>query len=299
VTATTQPSDAAWNAVSCATCHGLLQQRVAFCPFCGTKVAVAPIEKAVAKAADATTSPAPEIRPQPPQMIAPSGPQTHPAPPVAPRPPSPSQKEAVHAVAAAPARANSPIPTKIAAPSPKRSWSGIGWLIAIALAILIFALKEMKTISVPSVQSQTQSQPQSATILTRYVVRNDAPVHDGATSQSKSRGPIARGTEVHGFLVTNKTGFEWFQMTDGAYAGKYVWEKNLLATRPPPFKLQVEDDMAVKQDARVYTSPDPNAQAVGDVHAGESVYVAGQIDDNWYEIHLVRGGVGYVPAVAF
>ncbi len=277
---------------ACSHCGEILQHAVAFCPYCGFSITAA---EPSPSPQSGSTAPAETPQPRPATPVAAQSPPQQTAKPVDP------VKEPAAPVARKPADAPKPAaalqPTTVPA-EPVVWWTPAKkWVAGIAAAIAV--LWWVGTMNGPHQPNPPAPGAQNPTVETYYVVRSDAPVHENASGQSASPATLTRGLEVHGSWETDADGHKWLHLSDGQYMNKYVWEKNLAAQQPPACSTTVEDNMIARQGIQIFASPDGSSPVLGSKPAGSSVYAACKIGDNWIELHMVHGGVGYAAASAF
>ena len=164
------------------------------------------------------------------------------------------------------------------------------WLIAAgivsALAILPMIFSGPHTAGTPSVSVQTL-----------YVTRGDAVVRSAATIQnSEIITTLVRGTPVIGVWETQTTGSKWLRLSQGSFAGDFIWGKNLSATTPPTMTQAVNAYMKVTQLAQLRETPSLSANIVEVVRPGLRIFIAGEVEGGWMEIPLKHGGIGYLPS---
>jgi hypothetical protein len=113
-------------------------------------------------------------------------------------------------------------------------------------------------------------------------------------------GVVGRGDRLKGEWTTGRDGrSRWLRVTDGRYDGAFVWGANLATAAPPRLKQSVEADWRVQKGGPVRAAPQATAETLTDVQAGQSLRVAGRVDDDWVEVLRTGGGVGYAASDMF
>jgi hypothetical protein len=92
---------------------------------------------------------------------------------------------------------------------------------------------------------------------------------------------------------------DWLRIVGGPNDGRFVWGRNLSKAPPPPLVTIVNSYEVLTRAATILSAPDASSQALLAVNAGTRVNVVGTISNEWSEIAMKRGGVGYLPPEAF
>lgn len=147
----------------------------------------------------------------------------------------------------------------------------------------------------------TPSPPAAPPVMVvQYIMRNDAVVRSAPTpSAATAVATLARGQSVEGEWQSTSDGTTWFKIETGAYAGDYVWNRNLSQTSPPAVQNLIQANRLVVQDSDLYSAPNAGGSVVQHLGHGVSAYVVAEVVGGWFEIALKRGGVGYLPPSAF
>ena len=113
-------------------------------------------------------------------------------------------------------------------------------------------------------------------------------------------GLVARSDRLSGEWTTGKDGrSRWLRVAEGRYDGAYVWGANLATDAPPRLRETIDADWRVRTAGPVRAAPRTSAEPLTEVEAGQSLRVAGRVNDDWVEVLRSGGGVGYAAADLF
>lgn len=128
-----------------------------------------------------------------------------------------------------------------------------------------------------------------------YVIA-DANVRGRPTSLgSKTVSKLVRGTKASGVMVIgadNET--SWFKLTDG---NGFVWAVNLSYVEPPVLSRILNAEWSPSMNGiEIRAQADPNSAILDSANIGHKYFVSGITQNNFAEVKLDKGGVGYVLA---
>ncbi len=143
--------------------------------------------------------------------------------------------------------------------------------------------------------------PKTAAVTTEAAVEAkqfytvaDANIRDRPTTQGTSiLGKLPRGSAVTGTLALGEDGIsEWLELPDGK---GYVGGVNLSETKPPVITKPLGDKKWVADKALdIWSQPDASATVIDRVPAGTPLSLFGLTGNDYIEIKLRKGGVGYI-----
>jgi len=124
----------------------------------------------------------------------------------------------------------------------------------------------------------------------------DANVRDKPTGTgSKAVSKLMRGTKISGVMVVgadNET--SWFKLTDGS---GFVWAVNLSYTEPPVLSRILNSQWHPQMNGiDIRAQPDATSAILDIANIGHIFTVVGLTQNNFAEVKLDKGGVGYVSA---
>ena len=116
-----------------------------------------------------------------------------------------------------------------------------------------------------------------------------------SSSGSKLVSKLMRGTKISGVMVMgsdNET--PWFKLQDGS---GFVWAVNLSYAEPPVLSRILNSEWYPQMNGiDIRAQPDANSAILDTANIGHKYVVAGLTQNNFAELKLDKGGVGYVPA---
>jgi hypothetical protein len=171
---------------------------------------------------------------------------------------------------------------------------GVGILLFLLLYYLIF------------IRDDVQGNPARPAPVAKQVVESDkaeaieffavaqANIRDKATTQGSAiTGKLARGSSARGTLIVGEDGTSnWLKLDDDA---GFVSANNLSEVAPPEITKLLGDKIWTANKALdIYTQPDRAAVIYDRVSAGTTLTLYGLTANDFIEIKLRKGGVGYL-----
>lgn len=261
----------------CKTCDNPLQGNAAFCSKCGAPVADMP-----APVGDHPTAAEEPI-----------------ALPIAGPAESPSYDEAIAATHISPPPASAPSPL----PEDSAAEGGLNWLlIGGALGtLLVIGLLYFFLFVADDVGSSSSGDPVAAASeeITgeeqKLFTMTEANIRDKPTTTGSAiLGKLPRGSAVSGKMVAgvNDPSGRWLQLSDGK---GFVSAVNLMDAQPPEL-TQVLKDKIWTTDAvvEVWKGPDSSSELLDRVSEGTKLTLSGVTANDYLEIKMKSGGVGYI-----
>ena len=126
-----------------------------------------------------------------------------------------------------------------------------------------------------------------------YYAATSANIRNIAASEgSEIIGKLARGDEVQGKLITAEDGSEWLELPDGK---GFIFAANL-ATAEMPFLATKLDGKSITlaADADLWSAPGEGAELLDRLSKGLTINVSGITGNDYVEVVLRKGGVGYI-----
>lgn len=121
-----------------------------------------------------------------------------------------------------------------------------------------------------------------------------ANIRDKATAQgSNIIGKLSRGTQVSGKVILGEDGTsEWLELADGK---GFVATVNLGEAAPPEIVKPLGDKQWTTDKAiEIWSKPDTGSTLIDRVSAGTTLTLAGLTANDFIEVKLKKGGVGYI-----
>ncbi len=173
-------------------------------------------------------------------------------------------------------------------------WIGAGAAIVLLLALLYFLLFVRDDLGgdEPATQATTAAAVPVAAVQ-RFTM-TEANIRDKATTvDSNIIGKMPRGSALSGVLKLGADGItEWLELAEGK---GFVAAVNLSETEPPVLTKMLGDkiwstDVAVD----IWSQPDSSSTLIDRASAGTKLTLAGLTANDYIEIKLKKGGVGYI-----
>lgn len=126
-----------------------------------------------------------------------------------------------------------------------------------------------------------------------YYATLDANIRDRASTQgSNVVGKLARGDSASGKAILGEDGTsDWLELADGK---GFVALVNLSEIQPPELAKVLDDKKWIANEAvEIWAQPDPASTLVDRVAAGTSLTLVGLTSNDYVEVKLPKGGVGY------
>lgn len=178
----------------------------------------------------------------------------------------------------------------------KRNWLVIGAVAALLLlvALLYFFLFVADDIgSGNSNDVDTAAEPAAAVATSQMFAMTEVNIRDKAsTVGSNIIGKIPRGSALTGVLkVGEENTSDWFELADGK---GFVAAVNLIETEPPVLVKTLGDKIWTADGAiEIWAQPD-SGTLIDRVSEGAKLTLTGLTANDYIEIKLSKGGVGYI-----
>lgn len=183
-----------------------------------------------------------------------------------------------------------------AAVAKKPNWLLIGGgvlILALLLAYYMIFLRDDASGGLEDRVSGNAEQVEEAQSKAYFAVA-DANIRDKATTEgTKILGKVARGNSVTGKAILGEDGTSnWLELDDGA---GFVALVNLSETEPPEIVKPLGDKNWVADSAiEIWSQPDTTSNLVDRVAAGTTLTLFGLTANDFIEVKLKKGGVGYI-----
>ncbi len=182
-------------------------------------------------------------------------------------------------------------------PKPPRKWllpvAVVGTLLVIgALYFWLFVADDMSTSSGStygnSIEAGETTEPKQMFAMTEANIRDKS-----TTVGSNILGKLPRGSAVSGIVKLGVDGTsEWLELTDGK---GFVGVVNLSDTEPPEISKMLNDKLWTTDTAiDIWAQPDTTSTLVDRVQEGTKLTLSGLTANDFIEIKLSKGGVGYI-----
>jgi zinc-ribbon domain len=252
----------------CISCGSALNDGARFCGSCG--------------------APVPESNSAPPvEAVVPVPPPPPPLPPAP--PPLPAEPEAV----AFTPEYFEPMADEPTSKGP--NWLLIGGaagiLLLLGLYYLIFIRDDVTTVEPPATVEKIEPKE---VVETQYFAMADANIRDKATTVGTNiLGKLLRGTGATGSIITGADGTtQWLELTDGK---GFIAMSNLSETEPPQITKPLGDKIWITdKPLDIWAQPDASAPILDRVAVGTPLTLFGLTANDYIEIKLKKGGVGYI-----
>lgn len=179
---------------------------------------------------------------------------------------------------------------------PKRNWLMIGGAVALlVLAVLYFFLFVADDLGsgngagTPNIES---SASEYAATRQMFAV-TEVNIRDQPTTvESNIIGKLPRGSAVTGALKMGMDGTGgWFELAEGK---GFISDVNLSETEPPTLVKSLGDRIWTADSAiEIWSQPD-SSNLIDRISAGTKLTLSGLTDNDYIEIKLKKGGVGYI-----
>ena len=198
------------------------------------------------------------------------------------------------------ASAASPLlgPTEVT--EPKRNelnwmWIGAGALTLLLIAFLYFFLfvRDDLNDSGEPVPEAVKTEAVTAAPVQMFTI-TEANIRDKATTVGSSIiGKMPRGSALSGVVKLGEDGVtDWMELAEGK---GFVSTVNLSETEPPVLTKTLGDKIWTADVAtEIWSQPDSNSSLIDRVSEGTKLTLAGLTDNDYIEIKLKNGGVGYI-----
>lgn len=275
----------------CTACGAALVEGRGYCGACGAAVVVPPLVQA---------DMAPPYGAAPPLSPPPTADTSYvpPAPPPEPEIPPVAQSAYTPTPPPEPvykAPESTYYPDESAAPKNNNKLIIGGGLALVALlGGLYFFLFRFHNMSDEGGTPTVEATPKAVVAAKQFFTVTQANIRDKATATgSNVIGKIPRGTSVSGKLALGEDGVsDWLELADGK---GFVGAVNLSETKPPVLSKVIADKIwAADKAMEIWAQPDTASSLLDRASAGTSLTLAGLTANNYIEIKLRKGGVGYI-----
>ena len=178
--------------------------------------------------------------------------------------------------------------------SPKRNWLIIGAAAAmLGLAALYFFLFVADDMGSGGANSYGNSGNAEAVASKQMFTMTEANIRDKATTvESSILGKLPRGSAVTGVLKIGQDGTtDWLQLAEGK---GFVAAINLSEIEPPAMVKMLDDKIwSTDNVIEIWAQPDSSA-LIDQVSEGTKLTLSGLTENDYIEIKLKNGGVGYI-----
>ena len=178
----------------------------------------------------------------------------------------------------------------------KRNWLVIGAAAALLLlvALLYFFLFVADDIGSGNRNDvDTAAEPAAAVATSQMFAMTEVNIRDKAsTVGSNIIGKFQRGSALTGVLkIGEENTSDWFELADGK---GFVAAVNLIETQPPVLVKTLGDKIWIADGAiEIWQQPD-SSTLIDRVGEGAKLTLAGLTANDYIEIKLTKGGVGYI-----
>ena len=189
-------------------------------------------------------------------------------------------------------------PTEVT--EPKRNelnwmWIGAGALTLLLIALLYFFLfvRDDLNDSGEPVPEAAKTEAVTAASVQMFTM-TEANIRDKATTVGSSIiGKIPRGSALSGVVKLGEDGAtDWMELAEGK---GFVSTINLSETQPPVLTKMLGDKIwTVDTATEIWSQPDSDSSLIDRVSEGTKLTLAGLTGNDYIEIKLKNGGVGYI-----
>ena len=189
-------------------------------------------------------------------------------------------------------------PTEVT--EPKRNelnwmWIGAGALTLLLIALLYFFLfvRDDLNDSGEPVPEAAKTEAVTAASVQMFTM-TEANIRDKATTVGSSIiGKIPRGSSLSGVVKLGEDGVtDWMELAEGK---GFVSTINLSETQPPVLTKMLGDKIwTVDTATEIWSQPDSDSSLIDRVSEGTKLTLAGLTGNDYIEIKLKNGGVGYI-----
>ncbi len=177
---------------------------------------------------------------------------------------------------------------------PKRNWLLIGGaLVLLVLAALYFFLFVADDMGSGGGNSYGNSETAEAVAPRQMFTMTEANIRDKATTvESNILGKLPRGSALTGVLKIGEDGTtDWLELAEGK---GFVAAINLSDIEPPVLVKTLGDKIWTADSAiEIWAQPD-SSSLIDRVSEGTKLTLSGLTDNDYIEIKLKNGGIGYI-----
>lgn len=181
-------------------------------------------------------------------------------------------------------------------PAKKSNWlliGGVAGAIALVIAYYFIFLHDDAS---SGLEDRVADQPveAEAAVAKVYYAMLEANIRDKASTQGSTvLGKLPRGESASGKVILGEDGTsDWLELADGK---GFVALVNLSEIQPPELSKMLDDKKWTANEALdVWAQPDPASTLMERVAAGTSITLVGLTANDYVEVKLPKGGVGYI-----
>lgn len=181
-------------------------------------------------------------------------------------------------------------------PAKKSNWlliGGVAGAIALVIAYYFIFLHDDAS---SGLEDRVADQPveAEAAVAKVYYAMLEANIRDKASTQGSTvLGKLPRGESASGKVILGEDGTsDWLELADGK---GFVALVNLSEIEPPELSKMLDDKKWTANEALdVWAQPDPASTLIERVAAGTSITLVGLTANDYVEVKLPKGGVGYI-----
>ena len=178
-------------------------------------------------------------------------------------------------------------------------WIGAGALTLLVFALLYFFLFVRDDLSDSSEPVPEAAKTEAVTAASvQMFTMTEANIRDKATTVGSSIiGKMPRGSALSGVVKLGEDGVtEWLELAEGK---GFVATINLSDTEPPVLTKTLGDKIwAADVATEIWSQPDSSSSLIDRVGEGAKLTLAGLTGNDYIEIKLKNGGVGYIAGGA-
>jgi hypothetical protein len=176
------------------------------------------------------------------------------------------------------------------------NWLLIGGGAMILLLLVGYYFLFLRDDMSQNLEDRVSASPKQAeeVVSKEYFAVADANIRDRpTTSETSIIGKLPRGTSVAGTAILGEDGSsDWIELPDGK---GFVAMVNLSETQPPELvKMLGEKSWTTDQPIEIRAQPDTASALLDRVGPGTTLSLFGITADDFIEIKLKKGGVGYI-----
>ena len=191
-------------------------------------------------------------------------------------------------------------PEPVGVIDPQRNELNWMWIGAVVLTLLLLALLYFFLFVRDDLTDSGEPVPEAAkteavtTAPVQMFTMTEANIRDKATTVGSSIiGKMPRGSALSGVVKLGEDGVtDWMELAEGK---GFVSTINLSETQPPVLTKMFGDKIwTVDAATEIWSQPDSNSSLIDRVSEGTKLTLAGLTDNDYIEIKLKNGGVGYI-----
>lgn len=186
-------------------------------------------------------------------------------------------------------------PPAVPSDAKKRNWLLIGGVAAALLLAIGYYFVFISDDTGSNLEDRVAANPEQveAEVAKSYYAVLEANIRDKASTQGSAvLGKLARGESASGKIIVGEDGTsDWLELADGK---GFVALVNLSEFQPPELAKMLDDKKWTTNEAiEIWAQPDPESTLVDRLAAGTSLTLVGLTANDYVEVKLPKGGVGY------